>query len=66
MSTCRFFGHEWQRMPGAGQYKDQEFLVCQRCGRTIPLDQDASEDELQVSVDGAMTNAAGQLGRRHA
>lgn len=40
MSRCVLFGHNWQTMNGAGQYRGAEFLVCQDCGKTEPLTED--------------------------
>ena len=40
MSACILFGHRFTLMRGAGQFKDAEFLVCEACGKTIPVTED--------------------------
>ena len=48
MSACVLFGHKWTLMRGAGQFKDAEFLVCEACGKTIPITEANKEIEDMV------------------
>jgi hypothetical protein len=37
MGICLLKGHEFDTLPGVGQYAGQMFDICRHCGKTVPL-----------------------------